>query len=62
MSTRHFAQMQFDRQADEEYAEAVRIERLTAAGKLCGECFAIEGIEREATTFHCTNCGKRWPS
>jgi hypothetical protein len=63
MSTRAFAKLERDRLADEDYAEAVRIERLAAAGKLCADCFAIDGIERDdAATYHCTHCGKRWAS
>ena len=57
MSTTAFNQLERDRLADEDYSEAVRVERLAAAGKLCAYCFAIEGIEQDGLGYRCTRCG-----
>jgi ribosomal protein L37AE/L43A len=63
MSSNAFHQLERDRLADEDYHEAVRIERLHAAGKLCNKCFATAtDIRRNPNTnyWHCMNCGAWW--
>jgi hypothetical protein len=63
MSTTAFAQLDRERLQDESYAEGVRIERLSGAGKLCASCFGTD-IEPETNLgvacWHCRNCDERW--